>query len=85
MQAKEEFKNAIEEATPTLERDLGWGDYLKNLFKKLANIVMSAVRCGGEPSTFFAIERSSLAQAVDAAKTPLDNAAGEDLDLGSAP
>lgn len=38
------FKNkcsaAIQEALPTLERDLGWGDYLKNMLKKIANVVI---------------------------------------------
>ncbi|HAT8180415.1 TPA: hypothetical protein JA361_13395, partial [Legionella pneumophila] len=36
-------KRAIQEATPILQKDLGWGDYLANLAKQLANVVTSAV------------------------------------------
>ncbi|HAT6977941.1 TPA: hypothetical protein JAN54_06590 [Legionella pneumophila] len=36
-------KAAIQEATPILQKDLGWGDYLTNLAKQLANVVTFAV------------------------------------------
>lgn len=36
-------KKAINEATPILQRDLGWGDYLVNLTKQLVNVVTIAL------------------------------------------
>lgn len=44
--------NAIKAALPILERDLGWGDYLKNMFKNLANAVVF-VSTLGQVSGFF--------------------------------
>lgn len=38
-------KEAIKDATPILQRDLGWGDYLVNLAKQLINAVTTAVAC----------------------------------------
>ncbi|KTD54694.1 hypothetical protein [Legionella quateirensis] len=35
--------SAIKEATPVLQRDLGWGDYLVNLTKMIVNAVTSTV------------------------------------------
>ncbi|MCH9122092.1 glycosyltransferase family 88 protein [Legionella pneumophila] len=58
-------KRAIQEATPILQKDLGWGDYLANLAKQLVNAVTFAVAYAVTFGTtghqgFFAL-KSSLA------------------------
>ncbi|HGH4059093.1 TPA: Dot/Icm type IV secretion system effector Lgt3/LegC5 [Legionella pneumophila] len=58
-------KRAIQEATPILQKDLGWGDYLTNLAKQLVNAVTFAVAYAVTFGTtghqgFFAL-KSSLA------------------------
>ncbi|HDS3838523.1 TPA: Dot/Icm type IV secretion system effector Lgt3/LegC5 [Legionella pneumophila] len=58
-------KRAIQEVTPILQKDLGWGDYLTNLAKQLVNAVTFAVAYAVTFGTtghqgFFAL-KSSLA------------------------
>lgn len=61
---------AIDVAKPILERDLGWGDYLKNLFKSLANAVIGIF---SQNQTFFTIKRSGASEALEEAQHKLDN------------
>lgn len=65
--AAREFRHTcsqlISDNLPLLQRDLGWGDYLKNLLKKIANAVIYIVTLGDENS-FFSYKASTLATAA---------------------
>ena len=49
---------AIAAAIPDLQKDLGWGDYLKNMVKQLVNVLTRVVTLGFYDG-FFAIKSSS--------------------------
>ncbi|HAT7071554.1 TPA: hypothetical protein JAN90_01925 [Legionella pneumophila] len=59
-----ECGKAINKAKPVLERDLGWGDYLKNLMRTLANAVVWTVTLGNVNS-FFPYARAASVKAVE--------------------
>ncbi|KGP63104.1 hypothetical protein EP47_07520 [Legionella norrlandica] len=75
IQARNNFKSAcqlaIDSAKPVLEKDLGWGDYLKNLMKCLANAVITVVSLGFSRG-FFTYARSESIQAVEQAEKDLE-------------
>ncbi|EHL31515.1 hypothetical protein LDG_6446 [Legionella drancourtii LLAP12] len=74
--AKTAFKQkcdaAINEALPILEKDLGWGDYLLNLLKKLGNVV-STVTTFGYRTNFFQLKVSESKSAAEDALTALNS------------
>ncbi|MCK1871935.1 OPT/YSL family transporter, partial [Legionella pneumophila] len=53
-----------------LEKDLGWGDYLKNLLKCLGNAVITVFTFGYQQG-FFAYARPDSAKAVEKAEEDL--------------
>ncbi|RUR13908.1 hypothetical protein [Legionella sp. km772] len=53
-------EKAINQAKPTLERDLGWGDYLTNLAIRLVNAVIAVVTINYFPTVFKPIQTKSL-------------------------
>lgn len=79
----ETCSNAMNAAMPNLENDLGWGDYLKNMLKQLANVVGYGIAkittfgfYSGDTHTFFnknsfAISESAHATAAQEAMTAL--------------
>ncbi len=67
---KQACKTAIDQAQPVLARDLGWGDYLSNLFKMLANAVIWTVTFG-QVNSFFTLEKSTSSVAVEEADQEL--------------
>lgn len=52
--------NAINTAKPALMNDLGWGDYLNNLLKKLVNAVTKTITFGTAHTLFTPIKSESL-------------------------
>lgn len=67
---KEECRTAINKAKPVLEKDLGWGDYLTNLLKTLANAVVWAVTLC-KVNSFFPYARSQSVEAAEKAENEL--------------
>ncbi|BCA96547.1 hypothetical protein TUM19329_29080 [Legionella antarctica] len=65
-------KDAIATAMPVLERDLGWGEYLKNMMKSLANAVIKGVTLGNV-SNFFTQSKSEASKAFDEADQELQS------------
>lgn len=69
-----EFKNTctklIHNALPALQRELGWGDYLKNMLKKLVNAVIAIFSSN---QTFFAYKKSVLCGAAETTENKLNN------------
>ncbi|CCD06381.1 TPA: lpg2327 family Dot/Icm T4SS effector [Legionella pneumophila] len=63
-------QDAVKIAKPVLEKDLGWGDYLKNLLKCLGNAVITVFTFGCQQS-FFAYARPDSAKAVEKAEEDL--------------
>ncbi|HAU1737128.1 TPA: type IV secretion protein Dot [Legionella pneumophila] len=63
-------QDAIKIAKPVLEKDLGWGDYLKNLLKCLGNAVITVFTFGYQQG-FFAYARPDSAKAVEKAEEDL--------------
>ncbi|HAT1659201.1 lpg2327 family Dot/Icm T4SS effector [Legionella pneumophila] len=63
-------QDAVKIAKPVLEKDLGWGDYLKNLLKCLGNAVITIFTFGGQQG-FFAYARPDSAKAVEKAEEDL--------------
>ncbi|CEG56486.1 J domain-containing protein [Legionella fallonii] len=67
-EAAKDFKlacqTAIEETRPVLERDLGWGTYLTNLLKTIANVIIQVVSFG-QASNFFKQERAESIKLVE--------------------
>lgn len=62
--------DAIHDAKPVLERDLGWGDYLTNLAKQLANAVTKGIAAAVTLGTsshngFFTPKRSATVEAAE--------------------
>lgn len=51
-------EEVIQKNMEVLQRDLGWGDYLKNLLKKLTNAVLAVPAALGINVEFFAVKRS---------------------------
>lgn len=68
---KTDCKQAIDQAKPVLERDLGWGAYLKNLLKTLANAIVFTISIGQAPS-FFSLKKPASLSAVSDAEKDLD-------------
>ena len=68
---KDDCKKAIDTAMPTLEKDIGWGDYLKNLLKVVVNTVIKVATIG-KYGKFFETVRSESAKAVEDAKGEFD-------------
>lgn len=60
----------IQNALPTLQRELGWGTYLTNLLKKLVNSILSIIPCN---HTFFAYKKSELNSAAQTVNDELDD------------
>ncbi len=56
-------EQAIKEATPILERDLGWGDFLKNILKSIGNAIISVFTTN--QNAFFQYTKSSSLIAVE--------------------
>ncbi|WP_152571684.1 hypothetical protein [Legionella norrlandica] len=77
-QFKQKCETAINKAKPILEKDLGWGDYLKNLLKTLVNAVIWTVTFGNV-NTFFPYARSASIQAVEQAEQDLIQKPGASL------
>ncbi|AOW59246.1 TPA: lpg2327 family Dot/Icm T4SS effector [Legionella pneumophila] len=63
-------QDAVKIAKPVLEKDLGWGDYLKNLLKCLGNAVITVFTFGCQQG-FFAYARPDSAKAVEKAEEDL--------------
>ncbi|HAT1802859.1 TPA: type IV secretion protein Dot [Legionella pneumophila] len=63
-------QDAVKIAKPVLEKDLGWGDYLKNLLKCLGNAVITCFTFGYQHG-FFAYARPDSAKAVEKAEEDL--------------
>ncbi|HAT6819597.1 lpg2327 family Dot/Icm T4SS effector [Legionella pneumophila serogroup 1] len=63
-------QDAVKIAKPVLEKDLGWGDYLKNLLKCLGNAVITVFTFGYQQG-FFAYARPDSAKAVEKAEEDL--------------
>ncbi|HAT6977007.1 TPA: type IV secretion protein Dot [Legionella pneumophila] len=63
-------QDAVKIAKPVLEKDLGWGDYLKNLLKCLGNAVITIFTFGSQQG-FFAYARPDSAKAVEKAEEDL--------------
>ncbi|HAT2067581.1 TPA: type IV secretion protein Dot [Legionella pneumophila] len=63
-------QDAVKIAKPVLEKDLGWGDYLKNLLKCLGNAVITCFTFGYQQG-FFAYARPDSAKAVEKAEEDL--------------
>ncbi|MCL9683988.1 hypothetical protein [Legionella maioricensis] len=61
---KETCARLIDDAKPLLERDLGWGDYLTNLLKTIANAIIW-VGSFGQRSSFFPLIRSESILAIE--------------------
>ncbi|HIC7379562.1 TPA: Dot/Icm T4SS effector LegC6, partial [Legionella pneumophila] len=68
---KEACKLVIQDAKPILEKDLGWGEYLKNLLKMIVNTIAFCVTFGVSQG-FFATTRAKSALAVDEAESALE-------------
>lgn len=74
-------KEAIKEVTPVLQRDLGWGDYLANLAKRLVNAVTTAVAFiatlgSSNHHGFFALKSSGAVKKSQELDQALDNELG---------
>lgn len=66
----------INEAKPTLEKELGWGSYLTNLLKALANTVIAGVnKVFNSSFLFFTLEKALLVSEVEDFE--------DDVELGS--
>ncbi|HAT8117749.1 TPA: type IV secretion protein Dot, partial [Legionella pneumophila] len=63
-------QDAVKIAKPVLEKDLGWGDYLKNLLKCLANAVITVFTFGCQQG-FFTYARPDSAKAIEKAEEDL--------------
>lgn len=63
----------INKARPELERDLGWGTYLTNLLKTIANAVIWTASLG-QANHFFKQEQSESIKAIEEAGASLKNA-----------
>ncbi len=67
-EATDDFKElcsaTIMSVMPALEKDLGWGEYLKNMLKSIANVFIAGVQKLGSNATFFNTSSKS-SQAVD--------------------
>jgi hypothetical protein len=74
-----ECTDAINAALPVLEKDLGLGDYLKNLLKSIYNAV--ALIFSDSKSSFFKIEESQSAKAVKEMEAALDKSMDNMLTL----
>ncbi|MHA3088941.1 Dot/Icm type IV secretion system effector Lgt3/LegC5 [Legionella pneumophila] len=75
-------KRAIQEATPILQKDLGWGDYLTNLAKQLVNAVTFAVAYAVTFGTtghqgFFALKSSLAVNQSQSLDEALNNKLGQ--------
>lgn len=68
---KEASNVVIQQAKPILEKDLGWGEYLKNLFKVIVNAIVFCVTFGASQG-FFATTRAKSAEAVEKAESELE-------------
>ncbi|HAU1153149.1 TPA: Dot/Icm secretion system substrate [Legionella pneumophila] len=68
---KEACKLVIQDAKPTLEKDLGWGEYLKNLLKVIVNAIVFCVTFGASQG-FFATTRAKSAVAVEETESALE-------------
>ncbi|WBV71910.1 Dot/Icm T4SS effector LegC6 [Legionella pneumophila] len=68
---KEASNLVIQKAKPILEKDLGWGEYLKNLFKVIVNAIVFCVTFGASQG-FFATTRAKSAEAVEKAESELE-------------
>ncbi|HGF0936923.1 TPA: Dot/Icm T4SS effector LegC6 [Legionella pneumophila] len=68
---KEASNLVIQQAKPILEKDLGWGEYLKNLFKVIVNAIVFCVTFGASQG-FFATTRAKSAEAVEKAESELE-------------
>ncbi|MHA3318238.1 Dot/Icm T4SS effector LegC6 [Legionella pneumophila] len=68
---KEASNLVIQQAKPILEKDLGWGEYLKNLFKVIVNAIVFCVTFGASQG-FFATTRAKSAEAVEKAENELE-------------
>ncbi|CEG57708.1 hypothetical protein [Legionella fallonii] len=71
---KETCQAAVESATPALEKDLGWGEFLKNILKAIVNAVFYVATIGNV-SGFFAYSKGS------ADKVAVINEELQDLDV----
>ena len=69
-QFKLNCKKAIDSARPELEKDLGWGQYLKNLLKTLYNALARPFT--SNPNTFYKMERPDSVTHVEQAEADLD-------------
>ncbi|MDI1351342.1 MAG: hypothetical protein PSV35_01015 [bacterium] len=61
---KEKCQTAVYDAQPVLDKDLSWGDYLKNLLKTLVNALIWTVSFG-QVNSFFAYATPPLAKTTD--------------------
>jgi hypothetical protein len=61
---------AINRAIPILERDLGWGEFLKNVLKSIGNAVVTIITFGNK-TNFFSYTKSEASRAATEAKEDL--------------
>lgn len=61
----EQVKTIIAAAIPTLQQDLGWGDYLTNLAKEICNTATKAAASLGFPGRLFAIKKSDAVKEAE--------------------
>jgi uncharacterized protein YukE len=68
---------AIKTAMPIWEKDLGWGDYLLNILKKITSCIITL----GTNSNFFARKESELKKTINEIEMKLINVGYNELDL----
>ncbi|MCL9685582.1 hypothetical protein [Legionella maioricensis] len=79
---KEWCAQSVAVAMPVLEKDLGWGEYLQNMLKTIANVFIAGAQKLGSTATFFNTSSKS-AQAV--AETGQELQSDSEPDEGNAP
>jgi hypothetical protein len=70
IQFKRQCETAIRDAKPVLSRDLGWGDFLTNLLKEIANTFISVFTAN--PHALFTPARSASLEHVAAVAVSLE-------------
>ncbi|CEG57703.1 Dot/Icm T4SS effector AnkK/LegA5 [Legionella fallonii] len=70
---KKRCRLAIDAAMPVLEKDLGWGGYLKNILKAIVNAVIYVVTVG-HVNSFFTYSKSDASKAATVADEELQYA-----------
>lgn len=67
-------KQSIKEATPQLQKDLGWGSYLQNLAKQIVNVIFNIASFGLSGSSFFKPQSSSAVETARKVEEDIEQA-----------